>query len=406
MTLFTDEALDELLRENRRLQSHVRSLLGRIGAQLVLADTLLLSLRYRELEKRQGNRNEPLGADLDTWFSFRCGSQVCAPALRMQPPPYCQGLSPKFRWSHRATRSMKRQVERLGLDTGEVGDPAQWQVVADAVNYDSKSTQCIDSFQCFLHYQQEVVVSPEPFSSAEDNYIDAYIPGTGRWGQLVADILRQFGRRRTVFQVAERYRKLKREMYEYSGLLDVATWQKVEALMRGVATPEAELVLDCSCRLNLGCTIPWPTEEAIRKSFLWHRKPQRNGDALMLRNIYAVLLSDGVYFASRETREIAVRLLGFEPLDLRETIARVRWRYGQISVEEAAARLASSVDEMKERVLAKVLRWYDSVYTSDFFRLSVAVFGQRDAALTCFRIAREYERCRGKAPLYGRLQLL
>ncbi|KAF5218175.1 hypothetical protein ECC02_008887 [Trypanosoma cruzi] len=406
MTTIKEETLDRLLRENRRIQSYVRSLIEAIEVRRVLTDNVLFALMRREAAQRQPNRNELLRADVDLWFKFCCGSQMYAPASLMRPPWYCHAFAPNFRWSHRAKRLMKRQVELLGLDNWEEGNSAQWQVVANAVNYDSSSTRSVDGFQCFLQYYQEVIASPDPFSSTEDNLIDMHDPVSGRWGKLVDDILQRIGCRRTVFQVAERYRKLKRELYEYNCLLYNTDWVKIEALLRSNATPEAELFLECSCRLNMGRKIPWLTEDSIRRTFMWYQATRVSGDALMLRNIYAVLLSNGDYFSSREAREIGVRLLGCDPLDLREAIARARWRYAQISEEVAAARLSSSVPEIKERVLAKVLRWHDSVYASDFFRLSINLFGQRDGALACFRISRDYERRRRKTAPHGRLQLL
>ncbi|EKF33689.1 hypothetical protein MOQ_002440 [Trypanosoma cruzi marinkellei] len=406
MTSTKEEALDRLLRENRRLQSYIRSLIEAIEVRRVLTDNVLFTLRRREAAQRQPNRNELLGTDLDLWFKFCCGSQMYAPASCMQPPWYCNAFAPNFRWSPRAKMLMKRQVELLGLENWEEGDSTQWQIVADAVNYDSSSTRSVDGFQCFLQYQQEVTASPDPFSSTEDNLIDMHDPVSDRWGKLVDEVLQRVGRRRTVFQVAERYRKLKRERYEYNGLLNNTDWVKIEALLRSTATPGAELFLECLCRLNMGRKIPWLTEDSIRRTFLWYQATRISGDAPMLRNIYAVLLSNGDYFSSREAREIGLRLLGCDLLDLREASARARWRYAQISEEAAAARLSSSVSEIKERVLAKVLRWHDSVYASDFFRLSINLFGQRDGALACFHISRDYERRRRKVAPHGRLQLL
>lgn len=403
--LITEETVDSLLRENRNLQAYVGSLIRAIELRFAFADALLRSLRGRDGKRGRANRDAPPGAERDGCFKFCWRSRVFAPPLPVRPPRQSFALAPKYRWNRRATGSLKRQAERMGLDTCSVQDFARWQSVADAINYDSKAAQCVGAIQCFQHYQQAVTASAESFSPAEDFFIQKSAPACGRWAQLVADIFSQFGHRRTVFQLAERCRKLKRDLYEFSGVLDSNTWRTIEPTLLGDRTPGSEVLVDCVCRINAARSIPWVTEESIRKTLANNRSPHNDGDDSLLQNIRAVLLSEEDYASSRAARRIVVRLLGCDPLDIYEPWTRARGRYAQISVEEVAERLAASVPDLRERVLAKVLRWHKSVYASDFFQVSLDLLGQRDGAMACFLIAREYERRGRRIVPYISLQL-
>lgn len=401
-------AIEKLLFENRKIQEYVHSMICNIEFHLVVMNTLFLSLRARRKKRNGTNETESLGTNIDTWFRFTCGSRVCAPPLQVNPSHHCLVLAPRFRWNQRAIRSLKRQVDRMELGANTKRDPTQWQVVADAVNYDSKSTLCVDGFQCYLHYQQLITASPTPFSSEEDQYIAEHNPASKLWTQLIVDILHIFGRSRTTFQVAQRYRKLKRESYEYTIVPDKDdAWSIIYTEMSKNTVPGTGVLVEYSMRINVGRKIPWVTEESIYKALSVRRVLNNDTtETLMRRNIYAVLLSDQNYASSGEVRLIFLRLLQFDPIDMAEAFSRARWRFSQVSLEQAAQRLASSLQDMKERILARVLRWYETVYASDFFKVSLDIFGQRDGALVCFIISRDYERQRRTATPYARLNLL
>ncbi|ORC93850.1 uncharacterized protein TM35_000017270 [Trypanosoma theileri] len=401
-------AIEKLLLENRKIQDHVNSMICNIEFRLVVINTLFLSLRTRRRKRNETNETESLGTNIDTWFRFTCGSRVYAPPLCVHPSYHCHALAPRFRWNQRAIRSLKRQVERMELGANTKRDLTLWQVVADAVNYDSKATLCVDGFQCYLHYQQLVKASASFFSPEEDQYIAEYNPGSKPWTQLVTDILHIFGCSRTAFQVAQRYRKLKREKYEYTIIPDKDdTWLRICTEISNNIVPETEVLVQYSIKMNIGRKIPWVTEESICKA-ISHRRVLMDDtkETLMQRNIYAVLLSDQNYASSGEVRLIFLRLLQCDPLDMVDALSRARWRFSQVSLEQAAQRLASSLQDVRERILARVLRWYETVYTSDFFKVSLDIFGQRDGALACFIISRDYERQRRRATPYTRLNLL
>ncbi|KEG11448.1 hypothetical protein DQ04_02611070 [Trypanosoma grayi] len=420
MTATSDDAVDKLLHENREMQAHVYAMIQTIELHITSTDALRLALKRPHVTKKETGTHELLRSDSDTIFQFRCNSHVHAAPLQTQPPQHCFALAPKFRWNQRATRSLKRQVDRVGLDAWEVKDPARWQVVADAVNYDSKATQSVDDFQCYQHYQQMVAASSDRYSVEEDHLITGNDYVRGQWDHIAADIFKRFGHRRTIFQVAQRYRKLKRELYECTRISDDeedsgTVWKTIETVILANddvyaaspgASPETEAIAECALQINAGRTMPWVTEDSIRKALVWRRVSHGDADTLMRQNIYAILLSGEDYSSSREAREVGMRVLHCDPLGMSEASNRARWRYTQITLEEAAERLASSLTDMKERILAKALRWYDVVYASDFFRLSMNLFGQRDGALACFLVSREYERRRRRALPHSRLNFL
>ncbi|KAH9577580.1 hypothetical protein LSM04_008626 [Trypanosoma melophagium] len=400
--------IERLLLENKKIQEYVNSMICNIEFRLVVINTLFLSLRKRHRKRNGTNEKESLGTNVDTFFRFTCGSRVYAPLLCVHPSYHCLALAPRFRWNQRAIRSLKRQVERLELDVNAKRDSTRWQVVADAVNYDSNATLCVNGFQCYLHYQQLTIASPDPFSLEEDQYIVEHIPTNKLWSQLIADILHIFGHSRTAFQLAQRYRKLRRDRYEQTMIPDKDdAWSIICTEISNNIVPETELLVEYSIKMNIGRNIPWITEEAICKTLSLRRiLKDYTKEGLMRRNIYAVLLSDQNYTSSEEVRLIFLRLLQCNPIDMIEAFSRARWRFSQISLEQAAQRLASSLEDMRERILARVLRWYETVYASDFFRVSLDIFGQRDGALACFIISRDYERQRRRATPYARLNLL
>nr|CCC47343.1 conserved hypothetical protein [Trypanosoma vivax Y486] len=370
----------ELLSENRRIQAAVRSRIDELQHQLTTTHALIHVLN----SGKEAPGVEPLLGASDLLFKSQQENR----------DPIALLFSQKFRWSPRAVRQLKRQAESMGVTP--VSPPscaAEWRVVADAVNYESKSTVFVDGLQCFLHYHHEVVPAQETFSSVEDEIISSFRPSSGNWRTLVTEILRTCGRRRTVFQLAERYRKITRHAYDCTNIPE----EVVEEADRMV-TDEPDVTMQKLVKYIAGVNAEQRHSlvavESLKRALVQRRIKTTAPEDFLRQCVLATMLSDRDYVYFPESRRILIDLLQCDILIFVDAATRFKWRFSQISTEEAASRLSSTVEEMKQRVLYSVLRWHDEVYKSNFLRLSVNLFGNRDCACVCFQIAREYERRR------------
>ncbi|AAZ10628.1 uncharacterized protein TEOVI_000660400 [Trypanosoma equiperdum] len=387
-------ALETLLQANRRLQTHLRERIDDIAHRLASMAALIRALRAEGVRPKIVNRTTPLmRADQDIVFKFYYCNMVYAPPLFGRLQHNVLPLLSKPRWGHRAVQHLKRQADCLGLGANAESYTKQWHTVADALNYDSSRVKPVSAFQCYLHFRHTMATSQEPFSHEEDVIIYKHVPEPGMWKQLERKILEKCGRRRSAFQLAGRHQKLLSCDYQCTDFSEDVLKQAV-SLIDDDGDLTSRALIDFVMKLNAGHKLPWVTVEAIARAARDYGQSLLTEDEHLRRSIHLVLLSDADYTTSSEAKALLVRTLHWNLMVSNAERFCVKYRYSQISLEEAANRLSSSVSDVRNRILSAVLLRHNSVYNTHFANVSMTLFGNRDAAMICFVVSREYERSR------------
>ncbi|CCW59898.1 unnamed protein product [Phytomonas sp. EM1] len=353
------EDIATLLNANAALQKRITDTLRRVEWELDWVGSLRVSLRKSSGTRKRGRAS---------------AASVLQTAMKRFPNNLLLMSAPAKRkkWSLATKRCLLAIADELAVKDEVSVNPALWDEIARRM-----LRQCgaeWSGIECFQEYAR-LICDKRDFTAGEDAILHAHITTRpNNWKALSEELHARFGFRRRPFQIAQRCRQLTSKLFYTTHLPVETVWARIEPFVRFPDADCYRIAEMVNSRANARADLPLPPSSvryAIRYGFFKQQK-----DRILYWKVMAIFCNFSTpykeLFGSFHSKPYLI--------------------YPQISLEDLARHSNSTLEDIRARIVQKLLGGKAGLLNHDFEQLSNELFGHNRVALAIFQEACRLER--------------